>query len=100
MSIKESHFSFADRLAIGRFDIDEVTALSGISRSSLYRDIRDGKLTIIKDGRRTLVFGPTLQKYLAQGSPDAPPAPKSMRKPTTPPTKPSRKSTRSGRKEA
>lgn len=40
-----------------RYTIDETTAYLRQSRAKTYIDIRDGKLPIIKDGKRTYVAG-------------------------------------------
>ncbi|AWC22062.1 Helix-turn-helix domain protein [Aminobacter sp. MSH1] len=45
-------------------DIQEAVEMSGISRSSLYRLFKDGKLTPRKSGKRTLVIVSELESYV------------------------------------
>jgi hypothetical protein len=40
-----------------RYSIPEANAYLRQSRAKTYQDIKDGKLTIIKDGKRTYVSG-------------------------------------------
>ena len=40
-----------------RYNIEETNAYLRQSRAKTYQDIKDGKLSIIKDGKRTYVSG-------------------------------------------
>lgn len=63
-------------LAPLRYSMREVQRLLGLSRSTLYARIADGKLAIQKDGRRTFVLASELDRYLGTGeSLTGPPTP-------------------------
>jgi excisionase family DNA binding protein len=62
-----SDITLAERLASGWFSVDEACSLRNCSRSIIYEDIREGRLAIEKHGRRTKIYGPELQRYLAAG---------------------------------
>jgi excisionase family DNA binding protein len=63
-------------LAPLRYSLREVQRLLGLSRSTLYARITDGKLAIQKDGRRTFVLASELDRYLGtRESPVGPPTP-------------------------
>ena len=62
--INPAGVSLADRLEHGNLTPQEVMALKPCGQTSLYRDIRDGKLKIIKFGSRTLVPGPSAARYI------------------------------------
>jgi excisionase family DNA binding protein len=47
------------------YSIEEVTKLTGLGRSSIYEEIRDGRLRIRKAGRRSLVLPDDLKAWLA-----------------------------------
>ena len=51
-----------------RYSIAQATILLGLSRSTLYTRVAEGKLTIHKDGRRTFVSAIQLHRYLRQQS--------------------------------
>jgi excisionase family DNA binding protein len=59
-----------------RYSLREVERLLGLSRSTLYARIADGKLTIQKDGRRTFVLASELDRYLGTG--DSPTGPSTL----------------------
>ena len=52
-----------------RYSLREVEKLLGLSRSTLYTRIAEGKLAIHKDGRRTFVLATELQDYLQRQAP-------------------------------
>lgn len=58
-------FSIEERLKHGSFIVDEACRLAACGRSSLYKDAREGRLTLTKIGGRTRVYGPELARYLA-----------------------------------
>jgi excisionase family DNA binding protein len=47
------------------YSIEEVTKVTGLGRSYIYEEIRDGRLRIRKAGRRSLVLPDDLQAWLA-----------------------------------
>jgi len=47
------------------FTIKEACHVSGISRSKLYEDIKAGRLSVFKVGRRTLVAADDLASWIA-----------------------------------
>jgi excisionase family DNA binding protein len=47
-----------------RFEISEVARVLRISRATLYQRIRERRITIQKDGRRTFITGSELQRYV------------------------------------
>jgi excisionase family DNA binding protein len=51
-----------ERLA---YSIQDVTKLTGLGRSYIYEEIRDGRLRIRKAGRRSLVLPDDLKAWLA-----------------------------------
>jgi excisionase family DNA binding protein len=51
-------------LAPLRYSLREVEKLLGLSRSTLYARIAEGKLAIQKDGRRTFVSAVELNRYM------------------------------------
>ena len=51
----------AERLA---YSVDEAASLTGLSRDLLYDQMRRGNLTYIKVGRRRLITGYHLQRFL------------------------------------
>jgi excisionase family DNA binding protein len=56
------------------FTIAEAVTATGLGRSRLYEEIKNGRLRIVKAGRRTLVLYHDLEKWLASlpaGSPHA-----------------------------
>jgi hypothetical protein len=53
-----------DRLEVGNFTVDEVCRLKCLSRVSFYADVRAGLVEIRKLGRKTVVPGPSVRKYL------------------------------------
>jgi hypothetical protein len=53
-----------DRLEVGNFTVDEVCRLKCLSRVSFYSDVRAGLVEIRKLGRKTVVPGPSVRKYL------------------------------------
>ena len=82
-------FTLEERLANGGLlSIDEVCALAQVSRSSLYKAVREGRLSILHKGRVTRVAAREVQKYLGADAPAASPV------------KPPRKVTRSTRRGA
>ena len=46
------------------FGVEEAAELSGLGRTSLYQDIKDGRLPARKRGRRTIVLAKDLRRYL------------------------------------
>jgi excisionase family DNA binding protein len=56
-------------LAPLRYSLTEVGKLLGLSRSTLYTRIAEGKLAIQKDGRRTFILATELQRYLERPPP-------------------------------
>lgn len=62
--------------AVGRHDlltIDEAAALLRVSRSTIYRECKAGRLTIVKVRGRSRVPRWSLQDYMAQAERDATP---------------------------
>ena len=51
----------AERLA---YSVDEVARLTGLSRDLLYDEMRRGKLTYVKIGRRRVITHEHLQQFL------------------------------------
>lgn len=47
-----------------RFEISEAARILRISRATLYERIREGLITIQKDGRRTFITAAELQRYV------------------------------------
>ena len=47
------------------YSIEEVTKVTGLGRSYIYEEIRDGRLRIRKAGRRSLVLPDDLKAWLA-----------------------------------
>jgi excisionase family DNA binding protein len=45
--------------------INEVTTITGVGRSFLYEEIKEGRLRIRKAGRRSLIFDVDLKMWLA-----------------------------------
>ncbi len=45
--------------------ISEAVALSGMSRSAVYRELAEGNLRAVKQGTRTLVLVESIRTYLA-----------------------------------
>jgi excisionase family DNA binding protein len=58
---ESSKFSEADSL----LDVPEATRLLGVSRSSLFELLRTGQLPAVKLGRRTLIRGSELRRFIA-----------------------------------
>jgi len=58
------------------FSLREVGELTGICRSVLYRDIKEGKLRAVKHGGRTLVLRCDLENYVNSFVPIAPKPPR------------------------
>lgn len=48
-----------------RYSISEVLSLLGVSAPTLYRRMREGKLRVVKDGRRSFVMRQEFERYLA-----------------------------------
>jgi len=58
--------SLQDRLDFGYLTIDEYRALNGNqSKSSFYKDLKDGKISIEKRGRKSLIPGSVAKRSLA-----------------------------------
>jgi hypothetical protein len=56
-----------DRLDNGLITIDEFRALNGNqSKSAFYADVKTGKISIVKRGRKSLVPGPVAKRSLAE----------------------------------
>jgi hypothetical protein len=53
-----------DRLEAGNFSVDEVLVLKRRSRSGFYADVKAGLVEIRKQGRNTVIPGPSVRKYL------------------------------------
>ena len=51
-------------LAPLRYSIAEAVSLLGLSRSTLYARVADGRIAIHKDGRRTFILAIELDRYL------------------------------------
>lgn len=51
-----------DRIA---YPIGEVPEITGINRTSLYRALKEKRLTARKNGRRTIIEAAELQRYIA-----------------------------------
>lgn len=49
-----------------RFDVNEAAAILRISRAQLYVRIQQGAIKVQKDGSRTYVSRPELERYVAQ----------------------------------
>ncbi|RWJ97011.1 MAG: DNA-binding protein [Mesorhizobium sp.] len=48
------------------YRLSEVTEITGISRSMLYKLFSEGKLRASKSGRRTLILKTELERYLRE----------------------------------
>lgn len=60
------NITLQDRLDFGYITIDEYRALNGNqSKSSFYKDLKDGKLLIEKRGRKSIIRGPVAKRNLA-----------------------------------
>lgn len=46
------------------YRIREVVKLTGLSRSTIYKQIKDGRLSAVKQGRATLVTADELNDYV------------------------------------
>jgi hypothetical protein len=49
------------------YTIDELRAVSGLGRTSIYKLIKTGRLKLIKIGRRSLIAGPSARRLLSDG---------------------------------
>ena len=57
-----SHLSPVDRLAVS---IPDAMAVSGLSRSEIYRRLASGDIRAVKSGSRTLILMNSLREHLA-----------------------------------
>jgi excisionase family DNA binding protein len=48
------------------YSIREASAATGLSRSTLYLEIRDGRLAVRKAGRRTIILDEDLRDWLSR----------------------------------
>jgi excisionase family DNA binding protein len=46
------------------YTVAETVTAVGLGRSRLYQEIREGRLRVVKAGRRTLILSQDLQKWL------------------------------------
>ena len=46
------------------YSLDEAAIVTGLSRTRLFQAVRDGRLTVRKDGKSTLVLAEDLSAYL------------------------------------
>jgi|GEM_PF-3382065 hypothetical protein len=53
-----------ERLAHGNISMSELRQLAGVSNTSLYADVRAGKLAYQKRGKSTRVPGPIAKRYI------------------------------------
>jgi hypothetical protein len=60
----KSSITIHDRLEAGNFTVDEVLVLKRRSRSGFYADVKAGLVEIHKQGRNTVVPGPSVRKYV------------------------------------
>jgi excisionase family DNA binding protein len=51
-----------DKLA---YRIDEAVEITGLGRTTLYREIANGRLEVVKVGARTLITRAALEAYIA-----------------------------------
>ena len=58
-------FTIQDRLDCGNLTIQEVCALKPRSHSGFYEDLKAGKVSIRKIGRKSVVPGPVAKAYIA-----------------------------------
>jgi hypothetical protein len=63
--IPASSITLEDRLVNGNLTVAEVCALARRSRTGFYEDVKAGRVTIRKAGRKTLVPGPVAKRYIA-----------------------------------
>jgi excisionase family DNA binding protein len=62
-TMTSSNDSLAERLA---YSVDEVAAVTGLSRDLLYDQMRAGKLAYLKVGRRRIITRQHLEAFLAR----------------------------------
>jgi excisionase family DNA binding protein len=53
------------------FDVADAAAVTGLSRATIYRALKDGSLPAIRLGRRVVVARPALERLLGHALPDA-----------------------------
>ncbi len=56
--------NIAERLEHGVVTIAELCVLGKVGKTSVYQDIRDGTLPILKHGRSTRIAGPVAKAYI------------------------------------
>lgn len=49
------------------YRIEDAARALGVGRTTIYRLIRDGKLRIVKVGKRSLITASELQSFLSEG---------------------------------
>lgn len=54
-----------------RYSLDEASRYLRQSRAKTFQDIRDGRLEVLKDGRRTYVSGEVIAAKSRSGDPEA-----------------------------
>ncbi|MEJ0096515.1 MAG: hypothetical protein WDN46_24820 [Methylocella sp.] len=54
-----------DRLENGNLSIEEVCALADRSKTGFYADLKAGRVSIRKVGRRSVVSGPVAKAYIS-----------------------------------
>jgi len=51
----------------GAFSVREMIVFTGLSRATIYREIQEGRLPVVKQGRRTLIPRRAAVRLLAAG---------------------------------
>ena len=64
MADKTPSFSISDRFEHGNFEIGEVCELAKVGKTRIYEDLKKGRLSIRKIGRKSVVPGPIALAYV------------------------------------
>jgi hypothetical protein len=64
MANVERQITLDDHFRFGNFDVEEILELKRRSRSGFYQDVKVGLVTVIKQGRRSVVPGPIARRYI------------------------------------
>lgn len=53
-----------------RYKIEEAAELLGLSRAKTYERIREGRITVVKDGKHSFITAAEIERYAGQDQPD------------------------------
>ncbi|PBB91722.1 hypothetical protein CK215_15800 [Mesorhizobium sp. WSM3864] len=65
LDVVQNHNPAPDRRELA-YGLAEATEIAGLSRSTLYKLIKEGKLSARKSGKRTLILRAELDRYLRE----------------------------------